>query len=199
MYKKRILLTGFEPFGENTVNTSYEAVKLVGDIDGFDIKKICLPVTWGGAVSALYSAVDELEPDAVIMCGLAASSNHIRIERVGINLCGAIKDNEGKLPSEAGERSIVANAPAAFFSTFDFSSILASLKSENIPATYSFSAGTYICNLILYSMLYKDSIEKPLRKTGFIHVPNASEFVSSSGVSLKEIAKAIECAIRNCI
>lgn len=199
MDKKRILLTGFEPFGENTVNTSYEAVKLVGDIDGFDIKKICLPVTWDGAVSALYSAVDEFEPDAVIMCGLAASSSHIRIERVGINLCGAIKDNDGKLPSEFGERSIVENAPTAFFSTFDFSSVLSSLKSENIPASYSFSAGTYICNLILYSMLYKDSIEKSSRKTGFVHVPNASEFVASSSISLGEIVRAVECVICHCV
>ena len=58
----KILLTGFEPFGKNTVNTSFEAVLRVSDTDGLIIKKVCLPVTWNGAVTKLYGEIDSFDP-----------------------------------------------------------------------------------------------------------------------------------------
>lgn len=198
----KILLTGFEPFGARTVNTSYEAVLRVKDAEGFDVKKVCLPVTWGGAVTKLYREIDCYDPDAVVMCGLASGAEMIRVERVGINLRGSIKDNNGAYPygDTPGESSI-SDGENAYFSTFGFEKILTKLKEEGIPAAYSFSAGTYICNLVLYSALKKDNDEGADRKTGFIHVPDATEFVGDNAKSLPldVIVRAVETAVYNSI
>jgi len=197
----KILLTGFEPFGKNTVNTSFEAVLRVRDTDGLIIKKVCLPVTWNGAVTKLYGEIDSFDPDAVLMCGLASGAETIRVERVGINLRGGVKDNDGVFPrgDAPGESPVAAGGDDAYFSTFDYENILTKLKEEGIPANYSFSAGTYICNLVLYSALKKNKDESSGRKIGFIHVPDATEFVGDTGKSLPldTIVRAIDVAVYN--
>ncbi len=200
---KKVLLTGFEPFGAKKYNPSYEAVLGVGDIDGIEIKKLCLPVTWDGAPEKLTREIDEFDPDAVIMCGLASGQREISVERVGVNVCGAIKDNAGNYPSEDGapcERYISPDGADAYFSTFDHRKMLDAMKMEDIPASYSFSAGTYICNLVLYTALEKDRRDGRGRKMGFIHVPDAKEFEpgSASAISLKTAIRALEIAIVNC-
>lgn len=198
----KILLTGFEPFGERTVNTSYEAVMRVRDADGFELKKACLPVTWGGAVEKLFSEIDGFRPDAIVLCGLASGAEAIRVERVGINLRGAIKDNDGLYPEGDApcESPIAVGGHDAYFSTFDCAKILGKLKDEGIPASYSFSAGTYICNLVLYSALKKNKDEKTDRKIGFIHVPDATEFVGEGkrSMPLDAIVRAVGIAVYNC-
>ncbi|MBR7082417.1 MAG: pyroglutamyl-peptidase I [Clostridia bacterium] len=197
----KILLTGFEPFGTRAVNTSFEAVLRMKDTEDHNIRKVCLPVTWGGAVKKLYQEIDAFDPDAVVMFGLASGAEAIRVERVGINLRGSIKDNDGVYPCGCmpGE-SKIANGENAYFSTFDFEKILTKLKEEEIPAAYSFSAGTYICNLVLYSALKKDKDEGANRITGFIHVPDATEFVGDNAKSLPldVIVRAVETAVYNC-
>ena len=197
----KILLTGFEPFGKNAVNTSYEAVLQVRNIEGLTFKKVCLPVTWGGAGKMLCDEIDAFDPDAVLMCGLASGAEAIRVERVGINLRGSIRDNDGKFPrgDAPGESPIDLGGADAYFSTFNYAKILQSLKEEGIPANYSFSAGTYICNLVLYSALKKNKDDKTDRKVGFIHVPDATEFVGDNGksLSLDTIVRAIEVAAYN--
>ncbi len=197
----KILLTGFEPFGERAVNTSFEAVLRVKDTEDHNIRKVCLPVTWGGAVKKLYQEIDSFCPDAVVMCGLASGAEAIRVERVGINLRGSIKDNDGVYPCGfAPGESKIADGENAYFSTFDFEKILKKMKKEGIPAAYSFSAGTYICNLVLFSVLKKDKDEGANRKTGFIHVPDATEFVGNDAKSLPldVIVRAVETAVYNC-
>ena len=198
----KILLTGFEPFGLRTVNTSYEAVLRVSDTDGLNVRKVCLPVTWGGAVKMLYDEIDAFDPDAVLMCGLASGGDAIRVERVGINLRGAIKDNDGLYPEgdEPRESLVFHGGADAYFSTFEYEKILSKLKEEGIPANYSYSAGTYICNLVLYSALKKNKDEKTDRKIGFIHVPDATEFVGEGkrSMPLDAIVRAVGIAAHNC-
>jgi len=200
---KKVLLTGFEPFGAKKYNPSYEAVLGVCDIDGFEIKKLRLPVTWGSAPKILLQAIEEFDPDAVIMCGLASGRREISVERVGVNICGAIKDNDGNYPcggESPCEKAISQNGADAYFSTFNHRKILEEMKKENIPAGYSFSAGTYICNLVLYTALEKERQDGRKRSIGFIHVPDAVEFEpdSMSAIPLETATRALRIAVINC-
>lgn len=198
MEKKRILVTGFEPFGGRDVNPSFEAVKLALPVEEADVKAVCLPVSWDKTIPALYSAIDEFDPHAVLMCGQASGSEHIRIERIGINIRGVIKDNDGNYPGgEAKESEICSDGPAAYFSTFDHLGILSAVRALGIPAAYSFSAGTYICNLVLYSALMHSKERKSDCKVGFIHVPDATEFSSGEKFSMpiEKIAAAVKAAL----
>ncbi len=198
----KILLTGFEPFGANRCNPSSEAVKKLPELNGKEIKKLILPVTWSGAFAALLFAWREFEPDAVLMPGLAGGSDRIRIERVGINLCGAVKDNLGKYPdgTELGalERKIADDGPAAYFTTYNSSAILHALQNAGIPAGFSFSAGTYLCNYVLYSSLDKIARESKDIKAGFLHVPYAEkERENAPFLPLDTIVSALELALSN--
>lgn len=174
---KKILVTGFEPFGADGVNPSGEAVLKLTDKNDYTLLKKILPVTWDGAFAALSLAWQEFHPDAVLMVGLAGGADRVRVERVGINLCGATKDNQGLYPNGTsdipGERAVLEGGENAYFSTYNEKAILAALKEHHIPAAYSYSAGTYICNNILYLSLAKMVKEKKDMKIGFIHVPYA--------------------------
>ncbi|MBQ9511305.1 MAG: pyroglutamyl-peptidase I [Clostridia bacterium] len=197
---KKILLTCFEPFGGESINPSYEAVMNLSSPDGMELIKTVLPVEWGTSAEKLISIWEKTSPDAVIMTGLAGGADKIRIERVGINLCGAVKDNRGKYPS--GEESpcetpIDRAMPVAFFSTFDYASILRGLRAENIPATYSFSAGTYICNYVLFSALAKNHKDKGRIPIGFIHVPYSEAQGKAVFMKQADITRAVGTAIIN--
>lgn len=195
MKSGKLLITAFEPFGQNKINTSYEAVQKLGDVAGIAIKKVRLPVLWEKSAEILLRNIKEFDPDAVIMCGLASGSESVRIERVGINLCGAIKDNAGVFGGpESREYPIKDGGDAAYFSTFDYENILSAMRAAGIPAVQSFSAGTYICNYVLYSALASEYAKN--KKVGFIHVPDAEEF--GGKLPLETIAQALEIAVRNC-
>ena len=197
---KRVLLTCFEPFGGESVNPSYDAVMSLSAPDGIELIKAALPVEWGASAEKLLSVWEEVSPDAVIMTGLAGGSDKIRIERVGINLCGALKDNKGLYPSgdtEPAERRIDETMPDAFFSTFDYSSVLDALRKENIPAAYSFSAGTYICNYVLFTALSKIHKDKKLIPVGFIHVPVSEIQGKTVFMNGADISRAIGTAVIN--
>lgn len=196
----KVLLTGFEPFGADTCNPSSEAVRKLPDSDGKEIKKLILPVTWSGALDRILSVWEDFKPDAVLMTGLAGGSDRIRIERVGINLCGAIKDNLGKYPNgtecQALEQKIAHDGPDAYFTTYNNKGIHQALKEAGIPAGESFCAGTYLCNYVLYSVLHKISREKKNVKAGFLHVPYAEEQRENAPfMPLDTIVSALELAL----
>ncbi|MBQ8496327.1 MAG: pyroglutamyl-peptidase I [Clostridia bacterium] len=175
--KKKILVTGFEPFGGDTRNPSGEAVIALPSSEDYEMGKLILPVSWKRAFPEIEKAWDAWKPDALLMVGLAAGASAIRIERVGINLCGATKDIDGLYADgtedSCAEKPILADAPDAFFVTYDEKKILDALKKAEIPAKYSYSAGTYICNYLLYSSLAKRKREDADMQIGFIHVPYA--------------------------
>ncbi len=180
---KKILLTCFEPFGKETINPSAEAVKNVGTPSGCELAKLRLPVLWSGAEKLLFDAISDFSPDVVLMTGQAGGASAIRIERVAINLCGAIKDENGLYPGGSAKPTELPareGAPAAYFSTYDAEKILDALKKENIPAAYSYSAGTYICNYIMFSALDRLASAEKAVPAGFIHFPYADGQKSGS-------------------
>lgn len=197
---KKILVTGFYPFGGDTRNPSGESVSMLQADKNIELRKLTLPVSWERAFPEIEKMWDSWKPDALLMVGLAAGSSAIRIERIGINLCGEIADIDGLYPGgfrqPSGEYPIIENEREAFFTTYRHDHILCALKSAEIPAKYSFSAGTYICNYLLYSALAKRNRENSDMKIGFIHLPYAEgqkEGVPS--MPLDTMIKALEIAV----
>ena len=162
---KRILMTGFEPFGGQKINPSWQAVQGVIAPEGVELIKRELPVRWGETGEAVESYIGELAPDAILLTGQAGGAERIRVERVGLNLMDSgSPDNAGVIVRDT---PIFDNTPAAYFSTFAYKEILAALTSAGLPAAYSFSAGTYLCNEALYTALHM----LPDVPCGFIHLP----------------------------
>ncbi|MBQ9748109.1 MAG: pyroglutamyl-peptidase I [Clostridia bacterium] len=174
---KKILITGFEPFGDDSRNPSGEAVRALTVSDEYEVKKLILPVTWQTAFPKIREVWDAWHPDALLMVGLAAGAKTLRIERVGINLCGATKDNDGLYADGSSdsmaEAPVIPGAADGYFATYNERAILDALTAAEIPAKYSYSAGAYICNYLLFSSLEKCRREGSDMKIGFIHLPYA--------------------------
>ena len=197
---KKLLITGFEPFGGDLRNPSGEAVTALAQTQSYEMKKLILPVAWQRAFSEIEKVWDEWQPDALLMVGLAGGSSAVRVERIGINLCGAIKDIDGLYANgsadHAEEQPIIEGEREAFFATYASEQILNALREAEIPSKYSFSAGTYICNELLYSALAKRSRESKDMPIGFIHLPYADgqkEGVPS--MPFENMVKALEIVL----
>lgn len=201
---KKILVTGFEPFGGDLRNPSGEAVSALAAAEHYEMKKLILPVSWTRAFPEIEKAWNEWQPDALLMVGLAGGTSALRVERIGINLCGAIKDIDGLYANgfsdRAEERPVIEGEREAFFATYPAERILNALQKAEIPAKYSFSAGTYICNELLYSALAKRNRESREMSIGFIHLPYADgqkEGVPS--MPLSRMVTALEIALSELI
>ena len=168
----KILVTGFTPFGGETINPSWEAVRALDDsIAGADIIKCEIPTEFEASIDALKAAIDAHQPNAILCVGQFGGSPSIQIERVAINLRDArTPDNAGFQPHD---QPVVDSAPDAFFATIPTRQITDRLRAAGIPAALSYSAGTYVCNNLLYAALYESSqAEKGnSARCGFIHVP----------------------------
>ena len=167
---KKIIITGFEPFDKETINPSQELLKHIDcDKNRFIVQPILLPVTVKEAGKVIKKAIDDIQPDYVMSFGLNGRLSHIAIERVAINIVDArIPDNNGEQPKDL---IINPDGPVAYWSTLPLRNIESNLKEAGIPVRISNSAGTYICNYVMYSAL--DFIKKRgLKiKSGFIHIP----------------------------
>lgn len=201
---KKILVTGFEPFGGDLRNPSGEAVTALAQTQSYEMKKLILPVAWQRAFSEIEKVWDEWQPDALLMVGLAGGSSAVRVERVGINLCGAIKDIDGLYANGSADRAeeqpVIEDEREAFFATYSAEKILNALRAAEIPSKYSFSAGTYICNELLYSALAKRKRESRDMQIGFIHLPYADgqkEGVPS--MPFESMVKALEIVLSTLI
>ena len=165
----RVLMTGFEPFGGQKINPSWQAVQGVTAPEDAELHRRELPVRWYDTSAALSALIDELQPDAILLTGQAGGAERIRIERVGLNLRDAgAADNAGIVVRDT---PVFEGAPNAYFSTFAYKEILAALTSAGLPAAYSFSAGAYLCNEALYTALHL----MPSARCGFIHLPYLPE------------------------
>ena len=155
-----LLITGFAPFGRETVNPSYEAVKLLPDhIGGIKITKAEMPVSFAASGPALKAAMARHRPDAVLCVGQAGGYSKLALERVAINLQDAsLADNDGAQPVD---QPVVPHGPAAYFSTLPVKKMAAALQEGGIPAFLSYSAGTYVCNHLLYTLLHFLHTEAP--------------------------------------
>ncbi len=194
----RVMVTGFEPFGGEKVNPSWEAVReLPDELDGAEIVKKQLPVTFRGVKALLPKLIEEIEPQVVILTGQAGGRPNITVERVAINVMDSKKeDNEGYKPED---EPIFEDAPAAYFATIPVKRIVKALRSEGIPAMVSNSAGTYVCNTAMFTALHTIAIRDLPVKAGFIHVPYSYEQALERTVPsmpIETIKKAIEVSIR---
>ena len=156
------------------VNPSYEAVRRLPDaIAGAKIIKLELPTVFSRCGPAVETGILAHRPDAVLCVGQAGGRAHIAVERVGINLIDArIPDNAGAQPVDT---PIQPDGPAAYFSTLPVKAITQRIQSHGIPCQLSYSAGTYVCNCILYQVLHMAALRYPHIRAGFIHIPFSSE------------------------
>ena len=193
-----VLITGFEPFGGEPVNPSWEAVRALDgkEIAGQKVIARCLPCAFGQASQVIQEAIDELEPVLTLAVGQAGGRVDISVERVAINIDDArIPDNRGQQPID---EPVVPDGPAACFSTLPIKSIVAQLREAGIPASVSQTAGTFVCNHVMYALLYKLQ-GKTGMKGGFIHIPylpeQASAHPGAPSMALKTVCAALELAI----
>ena len=166
----RVLLTGFEPFGGETINPSWEVARALQGkrIAGHLIVARQLPTEFAASLQQLTQAMRELKPRLVFGVGQAGGRRQLSIERVAININDArIADNAGARPVD---EAVVADGPAAYFSTLPIKAMLAALRAEGLPAAISQTAGTYVCNHIAYAMLHLAS-RLPGVRAGFMHIP----------------------------
>ncbi len=190
----RILVTGFEPFGNDTINPSWEAVKELPDqLNECEIKKLCPPVVFGKAADIIIREATLFSPDAIICTGLAANRDAVTPEQVAINLCyGRIPDNEGNQPDYM---PVIPDGPDGIFSTLPVRAITEAIRQAGIPAAISYTAGTYVCNDTLYRILYHYR-NSPV-KAGFIHLPALPEMKEDGkGLPLSVLTNALTEAIR---
>lgn len=173
----RLLLTGFEPFGQSPVNPSQLlATQLAGEmLPGVVTTLEILPVIGGtradGARACLKRAIERDQPDTVVCLGESAKASHISFERVAVNLRDErIADNAG---SQVRDEPVVPGAPAAYFSSLPVREMRDACEGEGVPALLSMSAGTFLCNEIMYWTLHSMALgEIPsVRRSGFVHLP----------------------------
>ena len=191
METKTLLITGFAPFGGQSINPSWEAVRALPDTVGpYRLEKRLIPVEYGRAAAIVREEARKLGAAAVVCVGQAGGRAEITPEVIGINLREAdIPDNAGLLCR--GE-PIVPGGPAGHFSTLPVRDMVAALRQAGIPARLSYSAGAYVCNDVLYTLLHH--LENTGVRTGFIHVPFLPEQGSPS-LTLEQITRALVCAL----
>ena len=194
----KILVTGFEPFGGEQRNPSAEVVEcLPKRISDSEIIKLILPVVRGKASSAIQNAVEKFCPDAVLSIGQAGGRTGISVERVAVNLDDyRIPDNEGNQPVE---EPVVSGGPDGYFCTVPVKQMVSAIQAAGISAQQSLSAGTFVCNHVMYATLHFLAEKYPTIKFGFIHIPylpeQAADKPGQPSMSLELSAKAIETAI----
>jgi pyroglutamyl-peptidase len=191
-----LLLTGFEPFAGAARNPSWDAVELVSQGWTGDVALVIelLPVTFSGAGVAMRHLIDHHRPDVVIGVGWAGGRDAITPERIAVNIEDArIADNDGDQPVD---RPIAVDGPAAYFSRLPVRSIADRIRDAGIPSRVSESAGTYVCNALMYATMR--AIEHSATTGGFIHVPSTPELEVGSGrpsLPIEDIARALTLAI----
>lgn len=197
---RKVLVTGFEPFGGERVNPSWEVVKKLQDVQlsGVSLAVRQLPCAFGDAIEALNRAIDETHPLMVICVGQAGGRVDFSVERVAINVDDArIPDNNGQQPVD---RPIVNGGPAAYFAQLPIKALVSGLREAGIPACVSQTAGTYVCNHVMYGLLHRMAQgDSGVVKGGFIHVPylpeQAAQHPGSASMSAQTLLEALELTI----
>lgn len=195
----KLLLTAFDPFGGDSINPALEAVKLVPDhIENVDIVKVVVPTVFKKSIKTVADAIEKEKPDAVLCIGQAGGRFDITPERVAINVDDArIKDNEGNQPLD---QMIFDDGAPAYFATLPIKAMAAKIREAGLPSSVSNSAGTFVCNHLMYGVLYTLAKKYPGIRGGFMHVPFTPEqtvnrAAPAPSMATKDIAKGIEAAI----
>lgn len=191
---RKLLITGFDPFGGESINPAWEAVRQLPDTIGdFVLCKLEIPTVFSLAAQAVLDKAAEFCPDVILCIGQAGGRDAVTPERIGINLRDArICDNQGNQPSES---PIVPGGPDAYFSTVPVSNMAQAIRDAALPGAVSNTAGTFVCNDTLYTLLHHYA-GSPV-KVGFIHVPYLPEQGSPS-LPLDRTVAALTAAISAC-
>ncbi len=198
----RILLTGFDPFGGEIVNPSWEAVRALHGkrMAGHLVVSAQLPTEFAASLRLLKRLEREVRPVILLGVGQAGGRHQLSLERVAINLQDArIPDNAGAQPID---EPVIAGAPAAYFSTLPIKAMQAALHNAGLPAEISQTAGTYVCNHIAYAMLYLAAKRRGIR-AGFIHIPylpqQAAHIRGAASMSQSDVERGLVIALRTAI
>ena len=175
----KILLTGFEPFEQEAINPSWEAVRALDGwrLEGGVVHARRISCVFGSALRELDAAIDELQPQLVLAIGQAGGRSELTPERVAINVDdGRICDNAGCQPIDV---PVVAGAPAAYFSSLPIKAMVRDLRAAGIPAAVSNTAGTFVCNHLFFGLMHRIATRPvPGMRGGFIHIPYLPEQVA---------------------
>lgn len=203
----KILVTGFEPFNGATVNPSEQIVYRLAAPEGVTLIKEILSVEFGKSTVCLRELFQKHQPDVVLSIGQAEGRAEISVERVAINIDNVKSSNGSKLlPDNAGDmpvdETIEPNGASAYFSTLPIWQIVEAIQEKGIPAGISNSAGTYVCNHVMYESLYQAAVKYQQMKAGFIHVPFLPEQIAHredkermTAMPLEDMVVALQAAL----
>ncbi|MBY6266207.1 pyroglutamyl-peptidase I [Azospirillum sp. 412522] len=194
-----VLLTGFEPFGGETVNPSWEAVRQLDgwECRGHHVAAKLIPCVFGASLDALGRAVAETDPAALLAVGQAQSRAELSLERVAVNLDDArIPDNAGNRPVDM---PVAAGGPAAYFASLPVKAMAAALRDAGIPAGLSHSAGSFVCNHLFYGACHLRAVRRPAMRVGFLHIPLAPEQAArhpgSPSMAVEQVVAGLRIAV----
>lgn len=190
----KIIVTGFDPFGGEKINPSIECVKAIPEVEGVELIRLELPTVFKESAKRLNEVINEVKPNAVLSVGQAGGRPGITMERIAINVDDArIPDNISQQPID---ETIQTEGAAAYFSTLPIKRIVKAIREEGIPVEVSNSAGTFVCNHIMYQALFAATkADKPF-KAGFMHIPFIPEQTTDKpSLPLEESTKALQIAI----
>jgi pyroglutamyl-peptidase len=193
-----VLVTGFDPFGGEDVNPSWEICKALPTAIGrSSIERLLVPTAFGRAVEAVSGAITRFDPALVILLGQAGGRSAVCVERVAINVDDArIPDNAGAQPVDG---AIAPTGPAAYFATVPIKAMVAAMREAGVPAEVSNTAGTFVCNHLLYGVLHFLATDGRGTRAGFIHVPwldrQAIARPGEPSMALATMARGVEAAI----
>ncbi len=188
----RVLLTGFEPFGGERVNPSWQAVWRLAAAppDGCETTAVQLPCAFGDSLQALRTAVERTAPEVVVCVGQAGGRADLTVERVAVNVNdAAIPDNAGRQPIDA---PVVDWGPVGYFATLPVKACVAGARAAGVPASVSQTAGTYVCNHVFYGLMHLIATERPALRGGFVHIPYAPEQVLDRALPSMSVTLAVE-------
>lgn len=193
-----ILLTGFEPFGGEQKNPSWQAVQ---QLDGYrlddevQIVSRQLSCVFEKSQQELHAAIDQLQPVLVLALGQAGGRTELCFEKVAINFIDArIADNAGQQPVD---KPVISDGPTAYFTTLPVKAMVNSLRQQGIPAAVSYTAGTYVCNTVFYALMHQLK-DKPKVRAGFLHIPYAPEQAIGKAVASMPVDMVVQ-ALKICL
>lgn len=196
--KVKILLTAFDPFGGDNINPASEALNLLNIVrEDLEIIKLIVPTVFYKSIDTVTDVIEREQPDVVLCLGQAGGRKEITPERVAINLDDArICDNEGNQPIDT---KIFEDGESAYFATIPIKAIVQKIAEADLPSAVSNSAGTFVCNHLMYGVLYYISKHQYNIKAGFLHIPYMTEQVEhmedKPALPLNQIVQGIELAI----
>lgn len=188
---KKLLITGFDPFGGETINPAWEAVKALPEqIGNCVLCKLEIPTVFGVAAEKVIALAEKYQPDVILCIGQAGGRSAVTPERIAVNIRdGKIPDNAGFQPS--GE-PVAPEGPAAYFTTVPVKDMVTAICKAGVPSLASNSAGAFVCNDTLYALLHRYANTSV--RVGFIHVPYLPD-QGTPNLPLAEIVRALEAAI----